>query len=64
MSLGINIATFGAGCLVSAAITGPLSFYLCRKVLKKALDQMSDDALKIVEEIHKEIQNKTRSSIN
>jgi hypothetical protein len=55
VSLGINIATFGAGCLISAAITGPFSFYLCKNVLKKALEQMAEDALKIIEEIHKEI---------
>lgn len=58
VSLGINIATFGAGCLVSAVITGPLSFYLCKNVLNKALEQMEQDALKIIEEIHKEIKLK------
>lgn len=55
VSLGINIATFGAGCLVSAAVSGPFSFYLCKSVLKRALEQMEADALKIIEEIHKEI---------
>ena len=58
VSLGINIATFGTGCLVSAAITGPISFYLCKSVLQQALNQMENDALQIIEEIHKEIKDK------
>ena len=58
VSLGINIATFGAGCLISAAITGPFSFYLCKNVLLKALEQMEEDALRIIEEIHNEIKEK------
>ena len=58
VSLGINIATFGAGCLISAAITGPFSFYLCKNVLLKALEQMEEDALRIIEEVHNEIKEK------
>lgn len=55
VALNINILTLGIGCVVSACITGPLSFILCKSVLNKALDQMESDALKIIEEIHKQL---------
>lgn len=60
VSLGINIVTFGAGCFISAIISGPISYYLCRDVLKKALDQMEIDALQIIELIHLEIKDKEK----
>ena len=55
VSIGINIATFGIGCLVSAAISGPISFILCDKVLTKALDDMENDSMKIIELVYKEL---------
>ncbi len=61
--VGINLATFGAGCFISALFSGPVSYILCKSVLTKALEQMESDALKIVELIHEEIKNKDENLI-
>ncbi len=62
VSLSINIATFGAGCVLSAVVSGPVSYILCKNVLIKALDEMEQDALQIIELVHREIKNNEENS--
>ena len=63
VSFSINIATFGAGCVLSALVSGPVSFILCKNVLMKALDEMEQDALQIIELIHLEIKKNEEDTI-
>jgi siroheme synthase (precorrin-2 oxidase/ferrochelatase) len=58
--LAVGISTFGLSCVLSAAVTGPISYYLARSVLTKALSEMQNDSLDIVNMIE-EIQKKKKT---
>lgn len=48
-STAVGIATFGVGTLVLGLISGPISFFLTRKVLMKILCMMEYDTLLMIE---------------
>jgi predicted GTPase len=49
--LAFGMVTFGVGFVVQAAITGPISYYLTKKVLKRILYDTEKDAHKIFQEL-------------
>ena len=46
-----------------AVVSGPISFFLCKKILMQALDQMETDAITIIQKIHEVIVNKKKQSL-
>jgi len=49
VSLGVGVATLGIGFAISAAISGPISYVLTKKVLTKILNDMEADSLKMID---------------
>ncbi len=53
----VSIATLGLSFLISAAITGPISYMLTNKVLKKILNNMAADSIKMIDMLNNERKN-------